>query len=152
MTKAEEDPRKVYADIINLPRWEPATRPRMGREERAAQFSPYAALAGYGGMVEEEGRETEAWHEAGDDEQAELDMRLAETESLLERGVHPICKIMYFEPDERKAGGRTAVVRKAVRRIDTARRTVILEKRAGISGAREEIALDRIIRILPEED
>ena len=50
---------KDYADIINLPRPEPVTRPRMPMEKRAAQFSPFAALSGYGEIVQKTIREHE---------------------------------------------------------------------------------------------
>ena len=53
-----DDPRTVYADIIDLPRWESPTHPRMPLGDRAAQFAPYAALVGYGDMVKEEGRKS----------------------------------------------------------------------------------------------
>ena len=36
-----------YADILNLPRPEPARHKRMLAENRAAQFMPFAALTGY---------------------------------------------------------------------------------------------------------
>ncbi|MBR6397472.1 MAG: hypothetical protein VZR35_03925 [Lachnospiraceae bacterium] len=36
-----------YADILNLPRPEPARHKRMPAENRAAQFMPFAALTGY---------------------------------------------------------------------------------------------------------
>jgi len=36
-----------YADIMNLPRPEPARHRRMPAENRAAQFMPFAALTGY---------------------------------------------------------------------------------------------------------
>ena len=42
--KAEE----LYADIINLPHHELTTRQRMPRINRAASFSPFAALTGKG--------------------------------------------------------------------------------------------------------
>ena len=64
----KNDPRSVYADIIDLPHWEPAEHPRMGAAERAAQFAPYAALVGFGDMVREE---TNRWllQETDDDEE-----------------------------------------------------------------------------------
>ncbi len=37
----------AYADILNLPRPEPARHKRMPAENRAAQFMPFAALTGY---------------------------------------------------------------------------------------------------------
>ena len=36
-----------YNDIINLPHHVSATRPQMSMMDRAAQFSPFAALTGY---------------------------------------------------------------------------------------------------------
>ena len=54
------DPRVVYADIINLPRWESPTRPRMSRYNRAAQFSPFAALTGFDETIEQASEEHNA--------------------------------------------------------------------------------------------
>jgi hypothetical protein len=53
-----------YDDIIKLPHHVSATRPQMSMHDRAAQFSPFAALTGYDDAVEETARLT--------DEQAEL--------------------------------------------------------------------------------
>ena len=36
-----------YSDIINLPHHVSKTHPQMSRRDRAAQFSPFAALTGY---------------------------------------------------------------------------------------------------------
>ena len=48
-TAAEE----LYADIISLPRHEPdpVKHPRMRRQDRAAQFSPFAALSGFDEVI-----------------------------------------------------------------------------------------------------
>ena len=51
--KSEPDPRVVYADIIDLPHWESPSRPRMSLYNRAAQFSPFAALSGYDDIIRE---------------------------------------------------------------------------------------------------
>ena len=42
-----------YDEIIHLPHPVSQTHPRMGRLERAAQFSPFAALTGYDDAVRE---------------------------------------------------------------------------------------------------
>jgi len=52
----EKDARVVYADIIDMPHWTSPTRPHMSLYDRAAQFSPFAALSGYDDMVAEEAR------------------------------------------------------------------------------------------------
>ena len=48
-----------YNDIINLPHHVSATRPRMSMSDRAAQFSPFAALTGYDAAIKETGRLTD---------------------------------------------------------------------------------------------
>lgn len=42
-----------YDDIINLPHRISPTRKKMSNHDRAAQFAPYAALAGYGDAINE---------------------------------------------------------------------------------------------------
>ena len=64
-----------YACIINLPRHESETRPRMSRLDRAAQFAPYSALSGYEEAVEETARLT--------DSKIELDICLSDILSSL---------------------------------------------------------------------
>ena len=49
MSKEMEDHR--YDDIINLPHHESTRHPRMSMADRAAQFSPFAALSGYGEVI-----------------------------------------------------------------------------------------------------
>ena len=61
LRNGEPDARQVYADIIDLPHWQSQKRPHMGALERAAQFSPFAALTGYEDMIDEEAREVGAW-------------------------------------------------------------------------------------------
>ena len=41
----------IYDEIINHPHYEPKRHARMSREMRAAQFAPYAALAGHAGAI-----------------------------------------------------------------------------------------------------
>ena len=48
-----------YADILHLPHHVSSTRPQMSMEDRAAQFSPFAALVGYDAAIDETVRQTE---------------------------------------------------------------------------------------------
>ena len=48
-----------YDDIINLPHHVSKTRPQMSMVDRAAQFSPFAALTGYDAAIKETGRLTD---------------------------------------------------------------------------------------------
>lgn len=50
--KSERDTtQKLYADIIDLPHYEPKHHPRMTMWNRAAQFAPFAALIGYDAAI-----------------------------------------------------------------------------------------------------
>ena len=40
-----------YADIIHLPHHKAVNRPHMSMHDRAAQFSPFAALSGFDGVI-----------------------------------------------------------------------------------------------------
>ena len=64
-----------YKDIIGLEHHTSAVHPRMPREARAAQFSPFAALTGFGEVIEETGRLTEVRTELAEDERKVLDAK-----------------------------------------------------------------------------
>jgi hypothetical protein len=141
------DPRVVYADIINLPRWESPTRPRMSRYNRAAQFSPFAALTGYDDIIREEARETGTWIEPGESQKEQIDWRLNEIAAAISEKQKPSVQIVYFVPDTKKDGGEYVTAKGSVRKIDPVRRRLLL---ANEDGQKQEIALDRITSIDPD--
>ena len=59
------DPSDTYEDIINLPHHVSRIHPHMTLEERAAQFSPFAALTGYEAAIDKTRRR--AQHELEED-------------------------------------------------------------------------------------
>ena len=63
-----------YNDIINLPHHVSATRPQMSMMDRAAQFSPFAALTGYDAAIKETGRLTDEKIDLGEEELSILNM------------------------------------------------------------------------------
>ena len=148
----EGDPRVVYADIIDLPRWESPVRPRMSERDRAAQFQPYAALTGYADKVKEVTRETEPFRELSEDEAAELSGKLSFLAERLRAGVLPVCTLSWFVPDEYKEGGRTVTSTETIRRIDAVRRKIVLQKTSGPAGSYEEIDIGRLTDVTWEED
>ena len=89
--------RHRYDDIIDLPHPTSAKHPRMSTENRAAQFSPFAALTGYDAAVSEAARLTESRTELDEQGKALLDGRLRLLRELISD--EPEVNITYFVPD-----------------------------------------------------
>ena len=71
-----------YDDILHLPHPTSKRHPRMPIADRAAQFSPFAALTGHGAAIEETARVTDRRIELDEDAKEQLDQTL---QLLLER-------------------------------------------------------------------
>ena len=113
-----------YSDIIHLPHPVSEKHPRMLMQDRAAQFSPFAALTGYEEAIYETGRLTEEKTELGEEEKAILDRK---QRLLLEKlDELPSLTVTYFVPDEKKSGG--AYIRKAgnLKKINPSERWMLL--------------------------
>lgn len=111
-----------YDDIINLPHPTSARHPRMPMADRAAQFSPFAALAGHGAAIEETARLTDQKVELTEEGKALLDEKLR---LLLETGGEGV--FTYFLPDERKDGGAYVTAAGKLKKIDPLEGRVILK-------------------------
>lgn len=111
----------AYDDIINLPHPSSAKHPRMPMSDRAAQFSPFAALTGHGAAIEETARLTDRRIELTEEEKTVLDEKLR---LLLETGGEGM--ITYFLPDERKDGGAYVTKLGTIKKIDPLEGRVIL--------------------------
>ena len=113
-----------YDDIINLLHPTSARHPRMPAADRAAQFSPFAALTGYEATIRETARLTERRVELDEDTKAELDRRLRLIdEHLAER---PEVRITYFLADGKKEGGSYQTATGFIKKIDNFQRVVVL--------------------------
>ena len=113
-----------YDDIINLPHHVSAKHPQMSAADRAAQFSAFAALTGYGDEVKETARLTDVQSDLDEEMKAELNRKLR---ILVEHSAGcPNVAITYFVPDEKKSGGEYITVTGSVKRVDEYRRTVIM--------------------------
>ena len=106
---------RQYEDIIGLPRPLSRRHPPMARQERAAQFAPFAALAGHGAILREAARQTDNQPVLSEDAQTALDARLRLLAGRLEE--HPTVTATYFLPDEKKAGGACVTVSGQVLRL-----------------------------------
>ena len=105
-----------YDDIIDLPHPDSPKHPRMSLYDRAAQFSPFAALTGHHAAIAETGRLTDQRIELDESEIARVDAELQHLQELLPG--RPTASITYFVPDERKDGGSYQTVTGEVKRID----------------------------------
>ena len=110
---------------INLPHHVSRNLPQMPLRDRAAQFAPFAALTGYEAAVGETARLTDEKRELDAQEAEELNRRLASLIAHLPD--RPEVTIVYFVPDDRKAGGAYVTVTGRVRHISVPERTLVLE-------------------------
>ena len=106
----------LYDDIIDLPHHVSTRHPPMPMADRAAQFSPFAALTGYDAAIAETARLTDSKRELSEDEQHELGRRLQELQGRLK--TRPTVTLTFFEPDARKAGGSYRTVTGAAKKLD----------------------------------
>lgn len=112
-----------YADIIDLPHHQSVKRPHMPPEDRAAQFSPFAALTGYEDAVKETARLTDERIEMDEYSKEALNRQLNALQRALSGdrqafgGVLPRVRITYFVADARKAGGAYVAVEGELRKI-----------------------------------
>lgn len=113
-----------YDDIINLPHHASAVHPRMSMIDRAAQFSPFAALTGYEAAVKETARLTQERVELDESRKSVLNEKLQMVQELLDE--RPEVTITYYVPDERKAGGAYVSVTGQIKKIDEYERVVVL--------------------------
>ena len=117
--------KKSYEDIINLPHHVSATRPQMSLHDRAAQFSPFAALTGHEAAIEETARLTEQRPELEEDAKEKLDRVLSELVRCTEE--RPVIHITFFKPDERKDGGSYLSSTGRVYKLNINKRLIVME-------------------------
>ena len=130
-----EEKRDSYEDMLHLPHHVSTLRPRMSKEARAAQFSPFAALTGYEDAVRETARLTENERELTEDEKSLINEKLlmiAEHE-----GDALTVAVTYFEEDDRKAGGSYVRACGSFVRMDEFEKTLYLSNG-------EKILIERI--------
>ena len=135
-----------YADIIHLPHHKAANRPHMSMYDRAAQFSPFAALSGFDGVIAETGRLTDRKIELSESEKVLLDQKLTLIDDVIQDKHHPEITVVYFVPDCLKKGGEYEEHTGFVRQIDPIERTVVFLADNGRS-AGKTIRVDEIKEI-----
>lgn len=126
-----------YKDMLWLPHPVSATHPRMSLQDRAAQFSPFAALTGYEDALKETARLTDHFVELDEDRKQEIDRQIGYLQQHMREEL--TVKITYFVPDTRKNGGAYNILEGCVQKIDEN------SKSLRIQGT--EILVDKIYQI-----
>lgn len=116
---------KKYENIIDLPHHTSDKRPRMSRENRAAQFSPFAALTGFNAEINETARLTDEKLELSEDRINDINTKLQIIMDNIDE--YPEVTVEYFVPDEKKSGGSYIKIIGNIRRIDEHERILIMK-------------------------
>ena len=99
--------------------------------DRAAQFSPFAALTGYDDAVIETARLTDRKIELDEEQLQKLDRKFRMvTDAAAE---HPEVTFTYFVQDEKKDGGKYVRLTDMIRKVDEVNRLIITRTGAKIS-------------------
>lgn len=120
-----------YDDIIHLPHPTSSRHPRMSLHDRAAQFSPFAALSGHDDAILETARLTDCKIEPSEDQKLELDRKMQALMPLLSE--HPELVITYYVPDFAKEGGAYVTFTGNLKKIDPIDHTLYFTDGTAIS-------------------
>ena len=121
---------RKYNEIMGLSHHVSKTRPQMPMSDRAAQFAPFAALTGYDSAIKETGRLTDERIELDEEALTALDMKYQLLMDTFDEA--PEVTITYFQPDERKAGGKYVSATGAVKKVDDFERRITMRDGAKI--------------------
>lgn len=113
-----------YDDIIDLPHHVSARHPQMPNSDRAAQFSPFAALTGFEAVINETSRLTDRKADLDEYEISVISERL--NSIMRDIASHPIVEVTYFHPDEKKSGGKYISITDGIKKIDESEHVLIM--------------------------
>lgn len=112
-----------YDQIIHLPHPVSSKRAAMSLLDRAAQFSPFAALTGYEGVIAEAGRLTESFRDLDEGVISQINEQLRQIQSRIH--TRPTVTVTWFQPDSRKAGGSFLTKTGPVKKLDPIGQTLL---------------------------
>ena len=104
-----------YDDILNLPHPTSKNHPRMSLHDRAAQFSPFAALTGHEAAIKETARLTDDKQILSEDVIEKINGQLKIIAENI--GAEQEITVTYFVPDSKKSGGAYVDCAGTVRKI-----------------------------------
>lgn len=114
-----------YEDIMHLSRPVSTRHLPMSMHDRAAQFSPFAALTGYDAAIEETARLTDHQAELAESSKEALDKKIRAIQDTID--TMPEVTVTFFEPDLRKTGGAYRTITGRVKKIDEYNRALIFQ-------------------------
>lgn len=120
----DKDNIHYYEDIIMMPRPISKLHPPISQIKRAAQFAPFAALAGHSEAIDESARITDEKKILDENKKVILDEKLQMILSMIKD--HPRIKITYFKSDSKKDGGEYLVVEEVLKKFDAYHQILIL--------------------------
>lgn len=120
-----------YSDIINLPHHVSAKHHPMSLSDRAAQFSPFAALTGHGDAIDETGRYTDIKPDFYAEYMSELNEKLNILKAEQEKRKN--VSVRYFVKDKIKSGGKYSEYKGEIKKINEFEKTLITENNITIN-------------------
>ena len=114
-----------YEDIMHLSRPVSTRHLPMSMHDRAAQFSPFAALTGYDAAIEETARLTDRQTELAESSKEALDKKIRAIQDIID--LMPEISVTFFEPDLRKAGGAYRTITGRVKKIDNYEKSIVFQ-------------------------
>ncbi len=118
-----------YEDIIHLDHPNPRYHPRQTMEQRAGQFSPFAALTGYEEGIWETARYTSSKRILDEEEKNKLDEIIQE----IQVRNNPPIQITYFEKDKTKKGGKYQTIEGTIKKMNPYQGFLLLQNNFQIS-------------------
>ena len=119
-----------YDSIINMPHFEPKKHKRASKEERASQFGAFRALTGHEEAINETARITDNFYDLGESMAEILNRKFMHIQSKIKE--RPYVKIIYFEPDELKSGGKYVNFSGNIKKIDDISGKIVFTNRKEI--------------------
>ncbi len=132
---------KKYSDIIDLPHHVSTKHPHMSSEDRAAQFSPFAALTGHEAAIKETARITDEFVEPDADKKQELDEKLQIIRMILADNKTARVQMIFFKPDGKKSGGSYETITGNIKKIDEYNGLIVFDDKTTVK-------IEKVIDIL----
>ena len=132
---------KKYSDIIDLPHHVSTKHPHMSSEDRAAQFSPFAALTGHEAAIKETARITDEFVEPDADKKQELDEKLQIIRMILADNKTAKVQVIFFKPDGKKSGGSYETITGNIKKIDEYNGLIVFDDKTTVK-------IEKVIDIL----